>query len=178
MDYESYMYMGDFRNSFRLIIPDISATGTMLYRTTAVCYNGPMNDNDPNGRLMALEMADETVKQHRLTEDTVEKQVDRTLSIIALMVFDMSEADLRDYLTMGGIDLTDFHQFEVAQDYVSWYVAAGVLEVTDLFSFSLVTLDSELALRSQWDDDMIARMDKIKVDGIFFRDMMCPYVTD
>lgn len=132
-----------------------------------------MSDHDNRARSLAIEIAEETVKQYRLTAETVGEQIDRTLSIIALMVFDMSEADLRDYLTMSGVNLTDYSSFELAQNYVGWYVAAHALEINDLFSFSLVSMESSLAQQYMEDEDMQARMDLIKTDGIFFREIMC-----
>lgn len=133
----------------------------------------PMNDTRP-GREMCIEMADETVRMHRDSVPDVEGQVDTILSIVSLLVWDLTEAELREYLTLGGINLTDYDEFNIAQDYVSWYVSANTLEVSELFSFSLVDLDTELVERSRWDEEMQARMDKIRSDGIFTREIMAP----
>ncbi len=131
-----------------------------------------MNPNDTAGRLYALELADEMVKRYRLTEASIEKQIDRTLSIISYMLYEMTEQDLRDYFLMSGVDLNDYNSFKESQAYVSWYVAAGVLEVTEHFSYSLVSLDSYLVERYKWDEEMQTRMNDMKMEGIFFRDML------
>jgi hypothetical protein len=131
-----------------------------------------MTDDNRPGRSDAIEMAEATVKEFRNSFDTWELQLENILSTLALLVYDMTEADLRDYLTMGGINLRDKEMFKLASDYVSFFVAGEAVEISDLFSFSLVDVGGCMAQRLKDDPELQAKMDKVKSDGIFFRMMV------
>ena len=135
----------------------------------------PMDETTYPIRNFNLDLADEQIRGYR--SDTSMDHGQRAwniLSILGLMIFDITEEDLRDTLILGGMDLDDPEQYEISVDHVSLFVVSGTINVTEPQVPTIVDHQSDLALRYAWNDELQAKMDKIKFDGIFFREILVP----
>lgn len=97
---------------------------------------------------------------------------DAVLCCVSFALGEVSETELREFLTSAGIDLTDYSQFELAQDVASLWVACGAIEITDLYSGSLVDCDTPLVRRIAWDEEMKERIVQVGFEGRLFRDFV------
>lgn len=97
---------------------------------------------------------------------------DAVIYCAAFCVGDMTEAKLREFFTEGGLDLTDYTQFEAAQDVTSAWVACDAIEISDLLHGSLITCDTPLVRKLQIDPELKERIVQAKFEGVLFRDFI------
>ncbi len=81
-------------------------------------------------------------------------------------------------LTVGGVDLTDFFQWEKASDYVSWFAAYGALDISDLKSPTLLNPASPIRERAKEDKVMQEHTSRLKIGGEYFRTEIAPKAED
>jgi hypothetical protein len=105
--------------------------------------------------------------------DDYRQIADAVIYCAALCLGEMTEAELRDFYTSGGLDLTEYAQFDAAQDVTSVWVAVGSVQISDRQTPSLVSSDTPLVTRLQYDLDLFERISQVKTDGVFFRDFVC-----
>lgn len=124
---------------------------------------------------LSVEMADQHFRGIRDKSDSdIQSKAWETMSIIGLMLYEVSEADLHDSLLIVGIDISNPLDREVASTYVSLFVAADVISITESTEDSLVDLDTEIVREFITSDELRDKLDAIKTDGKFFRDILLP----
>lgn len=123
-------------------------------------------------RALLLAYASENISEVAGKFDDPVQKADAIMYCSAFCVGSLTEAELRAFYTSGGLDLTDYPQFEAAQDVTSVWVAAGGVEITDLLHGSLVDCDTPLVRKLQFDDGIRNRIQSAHVDGVMFRDFI------
>ena len=118
------------------------------------------------------------MRNFRLRDMEIGDRINAILSLVSLILHDVTEDDVIDYLTLGGVDLSDPEALDIAKGNVSWLHGFEALRVSDQKENSLVDLEHETYLRGAWDQRMLDHVDKLKVDGQFFREFMVPQVED
>jgi hypothetical protein len=105
------------------------------------------------------------------TDYHYELKIDRALSIISLLMYELTEFELRELLVDAGIDLSNGDELEVVKLFTTWFVGAGALVLYDtLGSVSLV--DTELDCYRDHDDEMKERTNKLITDGMEAREFL------
>jgi hypothetical protein len=123
---------------------------------------------------LAMETVDDMLKGIR--EDALLSPDDRawnSLSILSLIVGSITEDDLRDSLILSGIELEDPVHYLTVSVYCSIFAASNTLIVTDIWDEgSLIDIGNEPVVNALKREQLLAELDRIKFDGIFWRDVL------
>lgn len=100
------------------------------------------------------------------------QQADAVLCCAAFTLGSVTENEIRQFLTAAGLPLTDYPTWEICQDVASVWVAGGGIEISDLFSPSLVDCDTPLVRRLADDPELKNRIEQVYFEGKLFRDFI------
>lgn len=126
---------------------------------------------------LAREIIDEHAKNLREREGvSAEDRAWEVMLLIALMIKEVTENELRMILTMSGIDLDNPSERDASSDAVGLFVKASAIVVHDKYPDTLVDLDSDLAIKYTYNDELYNKLDSIKHDAVFWESFMAPNI--
>ena len=124
-------------------------------------------------RTQALRLVTEQVAEIASSpDDELTARCHTIFSLAAFSLYEVTESRLRSFLRIGGINLLDEEEFEVASGVASCFVLSKALIVTGLERPSLIDLEHVMLKSFVLNDEVMEIIEGIKFEGIMWRESL------